>query len=307
MRSRSNGEGGMSVKRIWTMTVGTLLLSVAATQAQMPTAVPFADRPMMPVPPYLDRPTQPNTVLPPDTTSPLTAPLPADCSTLPPTEAWLGGHQANCCGPAGDHGPIGTEVYARTGPSFLLTDSPFAKGLNNGWEVSGGGRTLFFDPGATAAWTIGLGIDYIYNRGELNATFLLRPTFFPASENYIIRNLDRTGVSLNLGREWYTNLPPLFDSMPEANLRYGFDFGGIWGTTHVDLVPFGQPNNYERIHTVFGSALFGMFADVEVPVGAWAWTFGVRLEYRYDTFQFLPTWGNDLQMLNFTLYTGVKY
>src|SRR5262249_5357488 len=61
-----------------------------------------------------------------------------------------------CCGPVGGDGPIGSEVYLRTGASFALGDGVLADAADVGWAIRGGGRSLFFNPARDAAWTADL-------------------------------------------------------------------------------------------------------------------------------------------------------
>ena len=66
----------------------------------------------------------------------------------------------------GANGPIGYEVYARNGFDFPLGGNPFGAHLDVGWDVTAGGRTLFFDQGMEKAWAVDLSITNIFNNSH---------------------------------------------------------------------------------------------------------------------------------------------
>ena len=68
-----------------------------------------------------------------------------------------------CCGPVGKcGGPIGSELFFRTGMAFPIGGGIFNRYLHTGWDVEGGGRVLLFNPSATAAWTVSLSVSNIF-------------------------------------------------------------------------------------------------------------------------------------------------
>src|SRR5262249_5895823 len=80
-------------------------------------------------------------------------PAPAPGEILPPPSvfpspmsSWIVHNQANCCSPFGGDGPINAELYIDTGPSIPVAGGPFHHIMETGWEVRGGGRSLFFNP-----------------------------------------------------------------------------------------------------------------------------------------------------------------
>ena len=68
----------------------------------------------------------------PTSAAPLVAPAPGG--------PWASGPAA-CCGPIGGDGPVGQEVYVRTGPSIPFGKGVLAEALNAGWNVTLGGRS----------------------------------------------------------------------------------------------------------------------------------------------------------------------
>jgi hypothetical protein len=208
---------------------------------------------------------------------------------------------ANCCGPIGGHGPIGTEVYVRTGPSFTIARNDFGKSLHTGWEVMGGGKSLFFNPDGDQAWVIDLGLSYTYNDGYPKRDFALN------NERVTIRNLHRTAVSLGLGHDWFLFGPGFVNPWCESNFRWGIDGGARWGTSHVDLNPESEQDGYRRRHSGYGAAYAAVHFDYEVPMGAWTFLAGLRGEWSYSFMHLLPEQSTKLHDINLLLTIGVRY
>ncbi|GIW80508.1 MAG: hypothetical protein KatS3mg105_2315 [Gemmatales bacterium] len=188
----------------------------------------------------------------------------------------------SCCqGPIGGHGPIMTEVYLRTGPSLPVGGGILNNTMETGWHIQGGGRSLFFNPQMTAAWTIDLGVANIYNNGN-------RPNIlFPVFGNLVsLRGLNRTYAFLGFGREWFLIAPANADG---ANWRVGFDTGGYYGSARAD---FNATNasGFLRRNDVFGSQYIAVHSDVEIPFGCCTFLTGFRVEYAH-------TWMDDLLFL----------
>jgi len=166
-----------------------------------------------------------------------------------------------CCGPLGKCGPIGTELYVRSGIEQGFGSGYFARNLDLGWTIQGGGRVLFFDPAMQSAWTVDAGITTNHsnsnNKDEqatlfnvpvkftteaLNtSTIPFTPTFNIATATATqiqaaVRALNRTAVGLGIGREWYL-LGDAAAPINAMNWRAGTDLGGRWGEGSVDLVP----------------------------------------------------------------------
>jgi len=215
-----------------------------------------------------------------------------------------GPNGASCCGPVGAHGPIGTEFFARTGPSFIAGGGTLASVLRTGWDVEGGGRSLFYSTDGLSAWLIEASLNYIENGGNLNG-----PTFqgnYGPGDLTTIHWLNRTAVHAGLGKDWWYCGPGDVGSNYNPNFRFGVFGGGTWGTSHVDLnspIPFG---NYERIQKIYGGGYAGIHFDVEVPMGAWTFVTGVRGEWTYDCLHVLPG-NNNIQGVNLLWNVGLRY
>jgi hypothetical protein len=107
-----------------------------------------------------------------------------------------------CCGPVGGNGPIGSEVYLRTGASIPVGGGIFGDVLDVGWAIQGGGRALFFNPAANAAWTVDLSLsNYHYNANgdALGHTFTLFNvpaqvrTAGQQAQNVTLKSVDASG------------------------------------------------------------------------------------------------------------------
>jgi hypothetical protein len=76
------------------------------------------------------------------------------------------GRGPGCCGPVGGNGPVQMEIYLQGGPTVPFADGVFGHTLKTGWEIEGGGRSLFFNADETAACVIDLGISNMNNDGR---------------------------------------------------------------------------------------------------------------------------------------------
>ena len=285
-----------------------------AAGAEQPAGPPPAGPPGVVIPP----PGQLPAAAPPSATNVLTAP-PGQPGAYPPgTVTYPGCGPGGCCGPFGRNGPVGYELYSRTGPSVPIGGGAFEGRLNVGWEVEGGIRTLFFNPPGSAAWVLDLGISYTYNRGnQLNNPLM---TFArPATDStgaitgpdqlavFGIRGLHRTDLNVAIGRDWFTNGPGFTGGGSKVNWRYGADIGYRYGRAHVDLVPQDNPGNYARRSGITDSILFGGHVDREVNLGGWIFFSGMRIEYVYTWTNVIPPQNGDLVTMNFLMYAGVRY
>jgi hypothetical protein len=240
---------------------------------------------------------------------------PADAAPSPPSDpaaphgvapgtnlslsSWIEGpHPAGCCGPVGGDGPIGTEVYLRTGLAFPIGGGFLNSVLDVGWEIEGGARALFFNPQRDAAWVIDTSISHVYNTvrnpertvGLTNFPIMVNgmtqtlPTF-----NVSVASVNRTYVNLAGGREWYLMGSPDCREAGQVSWRAGIDGGGSWGTEKMNL-------NQTRHRTdTIGGVFVAAHTDVEVPCGCRGavFLFGVRGEWSY-------TWSDILQHQNLT-------
>jgi hypothetical protein len=219
-------------------------------------------------------------------------------------DPWILYTRPDCCGPWGKNGPIGTEVYLRTGPSRPVATGILHETLSTGWMVDGGGRTLLFNPATDAAWTFDYGLSYTYNNGgRPDITFDL----FGSTVN--VREYHRTSVNFAIGREWYLVQPAY---VPGRHLRVGFDSGGRWGASRVNLndVSPGTPEPPPLLHKydVYGAFFTALHTDLEFPCSDCSWFItGLRLEWNYNWSSILPGQKSDLQDVNLLWTFGYRF
>jgi hypothetical protein len=206
----------------------------------------------------------------------------------------------------GKNGPIGMELYFRSGVAF-----PTGGGIGNlldvGWSIGGGGRTLFFNPEETRAWTVDLGVMNIHNESadfQRSFTYNIVPPAgqtTPTSATISVRNMDETLVSLSAGREWYL--------LGSANLwsdhvcwRAGFDGGGRYGTAKMNV------NGLTHITDTIGGMFVAVHSDVELPWGNCMFLFGVRGEYSYVWTDILQSQNpTDVQQFTILFNAGLRF
>ena len=218
-----------------------------------------------------------------------------------PVESWLNYNQPGCCGPTGGNGPIGYDLYVRIGPSIPLGGGPLQDAINVGWDMRFGAKTLFFTPSGGGAWYVDNFLSYTYNGGDASKqinVFGLRTT---------VRDYHRWNFGTGLGKEWYTNGPGFVSWAGNWNCAYGFDAGGRWGTSHINLNVLDDPRRFGRRHDVIGGAYAGFNLDYEVPMGSWTFVTGARTEFAVNFTDILPGTSGTLFDLNFLLSAGVRY
>lgn len=256
-----------------------------------------------------------------------------DADTLPPPtptagpSSWINYPRSSCCTQVfGGDGPLQAELYFRTGWSIPVDGGIFDRTLSTGWAIQGGGRTLFFNPQRSAAWTVDLGISNIWNHGkhpEIKVplsvlvpqdpanpvtgpdpqTGLLPPQRAnfgtdPNLPGVTIRNLNRTFVNLGFGREWYLN-----GSAAEQSgwlWRAGLDAGGRWGVAGLEL------HELRKREDVIGGVWVSLHSDVEIPVRSAIFQFGFRMEWSY-TFSDILQQQSDIVDVNLVFGAGVRY
>lgn len=185
--------------------------------------------------------------------------------------SWIAYTRPECCGPVGGNGPIGYEVYARTGPATPVWGGKLSDIMTTGWQVQGGGRSLFFNAEDTAAWTGDLNLTHQYfhaksgsiipqgvgiesgptvdNPQQHLAAILILPV--------TVRSFNQTMVGASIGRECY--LKGTAHSCG-CKWRVGMDVGGRWGACTVNFAEIRHLTD-----TVYGP--FGaIHTDVEVPI-----------------------------------------
>lgn len=220
-----------------------------------------------------------------------------------------------CNGPVGGNGPVTYEIYSRTGPTLVVGGSEFSGRLNTGWQVGGGAHTFFFNTARDAAWVLDTGISYNYNRGRQERGGPLdvytppfnRQTQPDGIHPHLVRGLHRTSFNFGFGRDWWITGTGTVDGSTHSNSRWGVDLGGRWGTSHVDLVPTANLNNYLRKRAVFHSVVLGTHADWERPMGNWILFAGLRGEFDYTFLNVVPPNGSDIVGVNLLFQMGVRY
>jgi hypothetical protein len=216
----------------------------------------------------------------------------------------------DCCGPIGGNGPITYELFARSGPVFTHGDGILGKLLDHeaGWNVEAGGRTLFFNPGMDAAWTVDLSLDYMYNHSRPDPKVPLVIAVPPQAGNFnppfilpsTLQNVHRTMANFGGGREWWLNSPANANGF---KWRAGFDAGGRLGTAKANFVEVQH-----RTDTIYG-AFTALHADVEKSCGCCC-TFmaGFRAEWDFTWMDVLKDPNNsNVQDVNLMVTFGVRF
>jgi hypothetical protein len=228
-----------------------------------------------------------------------------------------------CCGPVGANGPLTYELYTRTGPSFVIGGgNVFAGALEFGWNVTGGGRSLFYNQAGDSAWYLDLGLGYTYTRGGDRVINVFSPRERISDEGdpnfgqlagpdeihpFRVRALHRTTFNYALGRFWWLNGPGYLPAEADWNSRVGFDVGGRWGTNHVDLEPVAEPTNYLRRSGISHGIYVGANWDWERPMGAWVLFGGLRAEWGHNWMNLVPPQDGNVQDINALLTLGVRF
>jgi hypothetical protein len=218
--------------------------------------------------------------------------LPASLSS------WITYTHPDCCGPIGADGPIRGELYLRTGPSFPVEGRVLGHLLDVGWEVAGGGRSLFFNAEMDAAWTVDLGVSNINNQGQHSETTIPISQAGQAPRQVTLRNLNRTYANGWFGREWYPQAPA---NHCDFNWRVGIDLGGGLGSDRAEFVEISH-----RTH-VCGFAGVALHSDVEIPCGCCTFLGGLRLEWDYNWTNVLQVNNGQVEDLNLLITAGVRF
>jgi hypothetical protein len=256
----------------------------------------------------------------------------ADQPTIGPgISSWLAYPRCNCCGPVGDNGPIATEAYARTGVSVPFGPGVLAPHLTPGFWMQAGGRSLFFDPPATAAWVVDLGLSTVWY-GPDHPTFVTlhhipgqmvtNPgTPFQSTTTINLPDFSfRTGalnqsfLNISLGRECYLwGTGSCTTGCVGPNWRVGWDAGGRWGTAKLSIgervpLPDNELTPLRHKVDVVGGFFVALHSDLEVPLGCSILFAGFRAEYGYIWSDILQSQNNaDIQSVNFLFNIGLRY
>lgn len=252
--------------------------------------------------------------------------LPTATGLTSPMSSWIIHNQTDCCGPIGGSGPINTELYFRTGTSIPAAGGFLHRALETGWDIQGGGRSLFFNQAVDAAWTADLSLMSIFNHALPDQKILVAAdiNFGPVTGPGVqvvghVKDLNRTFVTAALGREWYLNAPA---NAAGWKWRAGLDIGGRLGTGRAEFVlepgqGFIAPNNAGLAHktdTLYGLEI-ALHSDIEIPWGCCTFMYGLRAEWDYTWMDILNP-GNahlvhplnsQLQDVNLLLTFGVRF
>ncbi|HVK18128.1 MAG TPA: hypothetical protein VM533_14380 [Fimbriiglobus sp.] len=303
----------MAAQRIRLGVVGVMLLVGPAVAAQ-----PGPGTPLPPPPQTSLGAGAPTAVL----TAPAGMPAVSHAPAAEPG-LWCGDTPAGCCGPVGANGPVTYELYARTGPSFVIGGgNVFDGALKFGWNVTGGGRSLFFNQAGDSAWYLDLGLGYTYTRGADRVINVFSPRETVSDPNdpnfgqpagpdeihpFRVRALHRTTFNYALGRFWWLNGPGHVCAEADWNSRVGLDVGGRWGTNHVDLEPVADPTNYLRRSGISHGIYVGANWDWERSMGAWILFGGLRAEWGHNWMNLVPPQDGNIQDINAMLTLGVRF
>jgi hypothetical protein len=287
------GEECMSTKKIFASALALAVFGAVAAQAQELLPAPLTAEPAAASP----------------APAPETTPLPAAQQPPGRLSSWITYTRADCCGPMGCNGPIGYELFLRSGASLPAEGANFGHTLETGWDIEGGVRSLFFNPAMDRDWSIDVSLSNILNRGQRSditvpynllltnpTTNALTTTTIPVS----IRELNRTFFNAGLGLDWY--LVGTACACDAPRWRVGLDGGGRLGTAKVEF--FQTSHHTDTI----GGVYVGLHTDVEVPRGCCTFLAGFRVEWDYTWMDILQIQNNsDLMDVNFLATFGVRY
>lgn len=223
-----------------------------------------------------------------------------------------------CNGPVGANGAVSYEGYVRTGPSLIGGGGELSAILKTGWNVQVGSRTLFFNTPGDAAWVLDLGLGYTRNRGQrLERTTQAFIVSDPDAQTGArggdvlvelgIRGLSRSSLNFAVGRDYFLNGPGVVGQEGFGNIRVGWDVGGRWGTTSIDLEPVDDPGGYRRRQDVYHGLFLGTQLNWEKPVGGWTFLIGGRVEWSYYWMNILPPRDGDFRDINILMMFGVRF
>lgn len=213
--------------------------------------------------------------------------------------SWMTYVRPGCCGGACG-GPIRSELYVRSGPTVPLASGYFGSALDTGWEIQGGGRSLFFNPAEDKAWVVDLSLGYMYNNsGRPDLTFPLQGN---VANPVSTQALNRTFVSFGLGREWYLVTP-----LDGWGWRVGSDVGGRYGSASLDLNNPLALSSYSRLNDHLTAVYLALHSDLEYPCGCCTFVGGFRAEWDYTFLDFVEGQNSDLQSVNLLINLGIRF
>ncbi|HYV38573.1 MAG TPA: hypothetical protein VE988_23010 [Gemmataceae bacterium] len=241
--------------------------------------------------------------------------------------SWITGDRCGCGGPCGCSGPIQTELFFRIGPSLVAGHGTIADVLQTGLYMGAGGKSLFFDPSATSAWTVELSIANINNHAHAPTTYTGIPLNIFVPQNpaspvtppdstgalppqrvffgkngvpgVTVRDYNRTFFDVGGGREYY-----LCGSAGcgAPTWRVGCDTGGRWGSANIDF------NEIRHRSDVIGGVWLAAHSDIEIPCGCCMIQGGLRVEYAYTWSDILQIQNkSDVQDVNILFNLGIRF
>jgi hypothetical protein len=217
---------------------------------------------------------------------------------LPQQTAWNSYPIPECCGPVGGSGPIKIELFLRSGICTPVGGTRMSQALGTGWEIWGGGRSLFFNTARDKAFTIEAGVMNTWNRGNDNITWSLLGN--PAR----VSSLNRTIAVVGLGLECFSQ--PVSDCCNGWGWRWGFDGGGGWGTANLGMNANSFLSGFARVNDHPGLMYGAIHADLEKSWGCCTWQVGGRLEEDFTWMQVLGG-GSNMNSINVLMNIGVRF
>jgi hypothetical protein len=217
---------------------------------------------------------------------------------LPVQNSWIAYPQPGCCGPVGGNGPIMMELFLRSGTVSPVGGTRMSSALGTGWEIWGGGRSLFFNTNRDKAFTVELGLMNTYNRGNGSVTWNLLGN--PAT----ISSLNRTVAIGGLG--WECFCKPVNDCCNGWNWRFGFDGGGGWGTANLGMNDDAFLSGFARINDHPGMLYGALHFDIEKSWGCCTWDIGARIEDDFTWMQVLGG-GSNMNSINALMNVNVRF
>ena len=228
---------------------------------------------------------------------------------------WCGDTPAGgCCGPVGGHGTATYEGYLRTGVSLIGSGGEPTQILKTfGWNVTGGARTLLFNPAGDTAWAIDLGVGFTRHEGTNRPSEILvsslKGGFGDAPDTLAVNTiaLERASFNFAIGRDYFLNGPGVVGQQGYGNVRFGWDVGGRWGSASLLLRPEDEPGGYRHRQSVYHGLALGAHLSWERPMGAWTLFAGGRAEWVYNWTNVIPPQDGDFREVNLLMMFGVRF
>jgi hypothetical protein len=215
---------------------------------------------------------------------------------------WIRYSRPDCCSPIGAHGPIETELFIRNGPTLPIGAGIFTHLLDTGWDVQGGGRSMFFNADLDAAWTAEAALGYTYNHGRPGRTVAIIPRVATARDRPTpahVRVLHRTAFTLGGGKEYFLYVWPGDNGV---RWRAGWDAGARLGTVRLDFEEL-----VHRTDVMYGLTT-AVHTDFEIPCRCVSFLLGLRLEWDYQWMSILQSQNHsNLMDANVLFNMGIRY